>query len=191
MTKRDFEFRRLRKAEAEAILSWRFEPEYDYYNVKPKNRERLLREFLEPRNSYYSMLDENDQMLAYCCYGRSARVYGGDYSVEALDMGLTMRPNMTGQGFGSSFAKAVVEHGIRKFSPGLLRVTIARFNERAIRVWEKNDFVVCSEFDRPADRRKFKILYRRAGHQQDAERILSVSGGADTNNTRNDTGILE
>ncbi len=154
-------FRRLEREETEAILRWTYESPYDLYNHRPADRDMLLREFLEAENFYFALLDEQDDLVAYCCYGTSARVNGGDYSVEALDLGLTVRPDLTGRGLGSSFAKAVIEHGIRTFSPEMLRVTIARFNKRAVRVWERNDFSLGTMFERPLDKRKFMMLLRR------------------------------
>ena len=98
-------FRRLEREETEAILRWTYESPYDLYNHRPADRDMLLREFLEAENFYFALLDEQDDLVAYCCYGTSARVNGGDYSVEALDLGLTVRPDLTGRGLGSSFAE--------------------------------------------------------------------------------------
>lgn len=60
--------------------------------------------------------------------------------LPALDIGLGLRPDLTGQGHGSEYINAVIDFIQPTYPPGRLRVTIAEFNTRALRVWEKAGF---------------------------------------------------
>lgn len=90
------------------------------------------------------------------CFGPDARVPGGDYAADALDVGMGVRPDLTGQGRGLDF----VNIGSRKFAPAEFRVTVAEFNKRALRVWKKAGFRVVQTFQKEQSRRVFVVLMR-------------------------------
>ena len=60
--------------------------------------------------------------------------------MPALDIGLGVRPDLTGKGRGSDYLNAVIDFAQRTYGPERLRVTIAAFNTRARRVWEGAGF---------------------------------------------------
>lgn len=62
-----------------------------------------------------------------------------------------VRPDLTGRGLGQSFVEAVVEFATQTHAPESLRLTVAAFNRRAIRVYEKCGFTVTQTFGRSAD----------------------------------------
>jgi [ribosomal protein S18]-alanine N-acetyltransferase len=133
---------------AREFLQWRYEPPYDIYNCPPADLEEALQYNIDSKNNVYSMFDENDELVAYCSYGGDAQVPGGDYSEDALDVGLMVKPELTGRGLGAAFAGEVIKNGIERYVPKKLRVTIAAFNKRAIRTWEKNGFQQTQTFKR-------------------------------------------
>ena len=71
-----------------------------------------------------------------------------------------MRPNLTGQGYGSDFAAAAMNFAIKIFQPPVFRVTIAAFNLRARRVWEKNGFHQVQTFIHQGSKREFVVLIK-------------------------------
>jgi RimJ/RimL family protein N-acetyltransferase len=73
-------------------------------------------------------------------------VPGGDYSTPALDIGLGVRPDLTGRGLGFDYVNAVIDFAYRTYTPDRLRVTIAAFNARARRVWERAGFELIGKF---------------------------------------------
>lgn len=85
-------------------------------------------------------MDENSELVAYCSFGQDGQVTGADYRDQALDIGMGIRPDLTGRGKGAEYAKAVLEFADSFFKPKAFRVTIAAFNKRAIRVWQKLGF---------------------------------------------------
>ncbi len=82
---------------------------------------------------------------------------------EVLDVGVGMRPDMTGQGLGCRFVAAVLEFAAQKFAPRILRATIAGFNRRSARVFESLGFERMCRFERLADGLEFWQLEKRIG----------------------------
>ena len=157
-----FSFRPIDEAGVRAIFAWRYPPPYDIYNLSAGRIEEDLPVFLDPDNAYYCLYDEAGSLVAFCCFGPEARVPGGDYSASALDVGLGVRPDLTGQGQGSVYAQAVLDFGAN-WTPAAFRVTVAEFNQRARRVWEKLGFRFVERFARSRDGMPFVILARETG----------------------------
>lgn len=145
------------EASARKFLGWKYEHPYEIYNYSPEHFAEDLAYHLDPANNMHSMY-RGDELVGYCSYGRDAQVPGGDYSEEALDIGMMIKPELTGQGQGSNYANAVIQNGISKYHPRKLRVTILESNLRAIRVWEKNGFQTAKSFSREKDNLGFVIL---------------------------------
>jgi RimJ/RimL family protein N-acetyltransferase len=155
-----FIFHPIKAVDVYLITSWRYEPPYDIYNLAPPDEESV-RIFLDTQNAYYSITDEHGDLVAFCCFGAEGQVPGGDYSVEALDIGMGMRPDLTGQGRGLTYVKAVLDFARRTFDPTAFRVTVAKFNKRALRVWQKAGFRPVQTFQRSQDGLDFVILLRK------------------------------
>jgi GNAT superfamily N-acetyltransferase len=152
----------MEEASARAILCWRYDPPYDVYNLDPDPKGTELGLLLDPDNRYYTLASEAGDLEAFCCFGPDAQVPGGDYASAALDIGLGVRPDLTGQGQGLAYALAVCDYARRTFAPTAFRVTVARFNRRAQRVWEKAGFVRGQAFEREPDGLPFVVLSRDA-----------------------------
>ena len=158
-----FTFHPMNEINARAILNWRYDAPYDLYNSDSDNIEEDVQVFLDPQNVYHTITDRQGALVAYCCFGPDAQVRGGDYGTGALDIGLGMRPDLTGQGRGLTFVSAVLDFARRTFTPTAFRVTVAEFNKRALRVWEKAGFQPGQTFQRSRDVMPFVVLGREGG----------------------------
>jgi [ribosomal protein S18]-alanine N-acetyltransferase len=156
-------FRPLGYAAARRVLTWRYEPPYDFYNPPEVLRDLDVAFLADPANGYWGIFSPLDDLVAFCCYGADAQVPGGDYPACALDVGMGLRPDLTGQGLGLGFAQAVLAHAGGQLAPARFRVTVAAFNGRALRVWEKAGFQRTQVFPRPPDGMRFVVLVRAAG----------------------------
>jgi len=143
---------------AREFLQWQYEAPYDIYNCPPDESEEAIQYNSDPKNNVYGMFNQEGELVGYCSYGPDARVPGGDYSETALDIGLMIKPELTGRGRGEGFVKEVIRNGVDKYSPVKLRVTIAAFNRRARRVWEQNGFQPSQQFKRSNDGMGFVIM---------------------------------
>lgn len=155
-------FRPMDETAASAIVQWKYEPPYEVYNFSLEDREDFIRYLVEPENALYGMFAEDGDLIGFCGFGKDGQVPGGDYTSEALDIGMGIRPDLTGQGKGSEYVEAVLDFGRRAFQSAKLRVTIAEFNLRARRVWEKAGFQTMETFYREGKEQQFVILVREA-----------------------------
>ena len=129
------------RADAQAISRWRYDRPYAVYNGSPASIASLL----EPRYLYHSVHDGHGDLVGYFCFGEDARVSAGRRSgvyesEDALDVGLGMRPDLTGRGLGEKFVRAGLQFAGETYSPPAFRLTVATFNHRAIRVYERAGF---------------------------------------------------
>ncbi len=129
------------------FLKWRYAPPYDVYNLAPENVEAEIAYFLDPAHACHGIFDETGTFIGLCTFGKDGQVPGGDYSAPALDIGLAIHPDQTGQGRGSAYVQAVLHFARQTFDPPALRVTIAAFNQRALYVWEKAGFRRGQQFE--------------------------------------------
>lgn len=132
--------------EAAEILKWRYPYPYDFYNNDMSDES--MTEMLD--GTYHVIREENEAAFGFYCTGNSAQVPVGRtigaYPEGFVDFGLGMRPAETGQGKGSEFF-AFVQEEISRSHPKLqLRLTVATFNKRAIRLYEKFGFIKEHEF---------------------------------------------
>jgi [ribosomal protein S18]-alanine N-acetyltransferase len=155
-------------AEAREVLAWHYEAPYDIYNIynaDPAHIEESVAGLVDPANQYFVASDAEGRILGYCCFGPDARVPGGDYrDPDWLDVGLGMRPDLTGQGRGLVFFSAVLDFGRERLGARRYRLSVAAFNGRAIRVYERAGF-------REAGR------FRRGGRTDDLEFVVMLGNG--------------
>ncbi len=151
----------MNEAAAYQVLHWRYDAPYNIYDlvIRPSDTEIVIQFFLDPENAYYRIDNEQGELLAFCCFGLDAQVEGGDYMAPALDLGMGVRPDLTGNGMGIHFANAVIDFARQMFAPSAYRVTIAGFNGRAMRVWEKAGFHLTQHFP-AANGRPFVVMVR-------------------------------
>ncbi|SFD08184.1 Acetyltransferase (GNAT) domain-containing protein [Bacillus sp. 491mf] len=127
--------------EAREINTWQYEAPYELYSFTGKDE--TLKELLD--GTYYGVCDEQDEFIGYFCFGDNAQVPGGRdaklYTGERIvDIGLGMKPALTGKGLGISFLQAGLRFAKEEFRPEKIRLSVAVFNERAIHLYMKMGF---------------------------------------------------
>jgi RimJ/RimL family protein N-acetyltransferase len=144
------------------LAAWRYEPPYDMYNIPaaPENMLDIIAFLVDPENAYVRIDNERGELEAFGCFGLDAQVPGGDYRDDALDLGLGVRPDLTGRGLGAGYALALVEHARAHYALRAVRVTIAGFNVRAQRAWQKAGFVHTQTFADDRNGRPYVVLTR-------------------------------
>ena len=134
----------LPEADARSILEWRYAPPYDWYNPPPLSDEAVAN-LTDPQWQFHSIKAGNN-LVGYVSFGNDGRVTGGDYSDPAIDIGLGVAPTLTGRGLGTVVLQAILEFAQTTFQSPAARLTVARFNQRAIRLYERAGFQPTQEF---------------------------------------------
>ncbi|QQE81293.1 GNAT family N-acetyltransferase [Alicyclobacillus sp. SO9] len=139
------------RTEAESIVNWAYDEPYSLYDLNGSSE--ALEELL---NQDYSTVYATDEgLVGFYCTGPAAQVpagwdegaYGGsDDGRPFLDFGIGMRPGLTGQGLGTFFLGHVLKDLTAEENSLRLRLTVATFNRRAIRLYEKFGFQYVMDF---------------------------------------------
>jgi RimJ/RimL family protein N-acetyltransferase len=128
-------YRRLEQDDARAIARWRYPAPYDAYS-RPFRDPELVTLLLEPDAAYYALLDDEGGLVGYFCLGAASRIAGGAYPGKGLDLGVALRPDLTGLGQAAGFVRAVMRRLAREHSAEWVRVTVEAWNKRALRLCE-------------------------------------------------------
>lgn len=128
-----FQFVPMSDEHALAIAAWHYDPPYDFYDWTADADD--LAELLDPeqrRDHYFAVLDEHDALIGFfACHRRK----------DAVEIGLGLRPDITGRGLGLPFVEAGMAFARERFAPSRsFELAVAAFNERAIRVYERAGF---------------------------------------------------
>lgn len=153
----------LEEHQARDILSWEYPSPYDFYNPSvDAHYEHYVKQFLDPALNFHAVIDDSGTMIGFCSFGSDGQVIGGDYGDDALDIGVGMRPESTGKGKGAAFFGAILGFSLESLSPEFFRLTVAKFNRRALKLYGNFDFRIESEFFEHSTDVPYLILVRAA-----------------------------
>lgn len=128
--------RPLTPAESRAVVAWRYAPPFDRHDLSVDALPVLLaREPAGDRPEGYLPVLEGEELVAFACLGAEGRVPGQPSAdpVEVLDVGVGVRPDRLGQGFGTAVLRQVVELAATlRPRPRRLRAAVAADNERSL-----------------------------------------------------------
>ena len=127
-----YRFRKMEDEEATQISGWHYDPPYDFYDATSDPDD--LDELLDPRHrkdAYFSVFDDDGVLVGFFQFERDNKT---------VDVGLGMRPDLTGRGLGVAYLLAGLEFARRRYSPERFTLSVATFNERAILVYERAGF---------------------------------------------------
>lgn len=131
------QFRKPTVSDIEDILTWKYEGEYSFYdNSIQKEKIDMIKSYICSDNAF-SIYNEQDKLVGNCSFY---------YIEEFFCVGLQMRPDITGKGFGTQFVESIINFGRQKYDLDYIDLTVAKFNKRAIRIYEKLGFKVVEEF---------------------------------------------
>jgi ribosomal-protein-alanine N-acetyltransferase len=125
-------FRPMSDGEAREISGWSYEHPYDFYDAT--SDEDDLAELLDPerrKDAYFSAFDEEGALVGFFQFEAEG---------STVDVGLGLRPDLTGAGVGLDFLLAGLEFARKRFSPTRFTLAVTTFNERAILVYERAGF---------------------------------------------------
>ncbi len=140
-------------AYAEEMAFWKYEGEYSFYD---RNGETDY-----PEGEAFACLNEAGELIGHFSFGEDARiptVESNVYEKGYLDLGLGLRPDLCGKGLGEKFVRRGMEFGGQMFSARRFRLSVACFNKRAIKVYERCGFTVKCEVTNSYFQNRFTIM---------------------------------
>jgi [ribosomal protein S18]-alanine N-acetyltransferase len=151
-------------AYAGGIVTWRYPPPYDCYDMTAADPSFIA----SPVSGFFALVGR-DELIGFRSFGVDGQVPGGEYDDSALDTGGGLRPDLTGRGLGRQAITTGLEFGRREFAPSAFRVTVASFNQRALRVLRSLGFRDVSSFRALTDGRDFEILVLNTAEMKSGE----------------------
>jgi ribosomal-protein-alanine N-acetyltransferase len=143
MTIMAFMFRPLRWDDALAVARWHYPAPYELYDLGriPLLVGVSLHWLLAPlsRLGFFAVRSGDDPLVGVFSFHRQG---------QTVELGLALRPDLTGRRIGLEFVEAGMEFARRTFAPATFRLDVATFNQRAIRVYERAGFVPGPRFIR-------------------------------------------
>ncbi len=133
----NLEFRKPIEADSREVATWKFEGEYSFYD---NDKTELKKEWalnLHKEENTYAIYNEDNELIGNCCF---------EFDEEGVSFGVQMKPSLTGKGMGVEVVTALLEFGREKYKFTEISLLVAKFNRRAIKVYEKLGFTVSEEF---------------------------------------------
>lgn len=147
----------LTRDQAVDVCTWRYPAPYDCYDMTDAAPDELV----DPELGFHA-LTAGGRLVGFRSFGPDGRVPGWEYDDSALDTGGGLHPDLVGQGLGREAIRAGLAHGRTRFAPPAFRMTVARFNLRALRVVESLGFARAGHFQAPTGVH-YEVLVRPEG----------------------------
>ncbi len=146
--------RPLTGADAAQICRWHYPPPYHFYDLGEEVLPELLRWI-----AHYQAITRQSELIGFFATGKEVcQIPGGRYPEGPLDIGIGLRPDLTGRGLGEPLLRQILA-GLRE---PRLRLTVAEFNARAITVYHRLGFRWAGRFV-SSQQVPFWIMERYAG----------------------------
>ena len=145
-----FTFNKMKREDAHRISSWHYEAPYDFYDSDRDPED--LAELLNPQSwqeSYYSVFNEENELVGLFVFKRDS---------QTVEVGLGLRPDLTGKGLGRTFLNAGLAFGQEHFPVKVWSLSVATFNKRAIHLYEQVGFTPLNTFMHHTNDAEFEFL---------------------------------
>lgn len=150
------------EAAAKEIAEWNYPDIYAIYSFDGSNE--VVQELLN--GQYYVAFATDHQIIGYICVDESARIRTVETDVymdeTMMDIGLGIHPALCGKGGGAKFLASAITFLNEQFNCSSYRLTVADFNRRAIKVYERVGFQCSRVIHQTSTNKHFQIMiYRR------------------------------
>lgn len=121
---------------------WKYDGKYSFYNMTedPEDYEEIISPLLR-ENKYFQVI-RNDELFGFFVLEQMA---------DIVDMGVGIKPELTGNGFGVQFILLILDYIKENYSVSTVRLGVAKFNTRAQKVYEKVGFTKTREYQQPTN----------------------------------------
>ncbi|WP_261384286.1 GNAT family N-acetyltransferase [Planococcus sp. CPCC 101016] len=138
------------KQAEEIAANWHYAGEYSFYDMDADQED--LQAFLDQkmRKESYFIIKQNNEVIGFYSF-----IPVGN---NTIDIGLGMKPNLTGNGKGFEFLKVGLDFAKSKYDPEQIILSVATFNKRAIKVYKKIGFKEVEYFMQTTNGGNFEFL---------------------------------
>jgi len=140
---------------AEDVAKWHYPGIYTFYDLDQDPED--YQEFMDPAGwpeTYFAVLDDVDDLVGFFAF---------ECAEGTLVLGLGLRPDLTGRGRGEAFVAAGLDFAAKRFAPRGFELSVASFNERAIRVYERLGFTRTRTFQQETNGGTHEFVEMRRG----------------------------
>jgi RimJ/RimL family protein N-acetyltransferase len=116
---------------ANEVAGWRYEPPYDFYDLASDPADEAAMRDPARAGLCRAVFGESDRLEAFWYF---------DWHGDVVEVGVGLRPDLTGRQLGESFLRAQLEYASHNWQPESFRLFVAAWNERAIRLYERLGF---------------------------------------------------
>ena len=129
---------------AREVATWHYEPPWDFYDLASDPADAA--EMRDPAHagSFRAVLGDDGLLEAFWYFDRHD---------DVVEVGIVLRPDLTGRGRGEPFLLDQLEYASQQWQPLTFRLFVAAWNERAIRLYRRLGF---SEMGR--ETRRFELV---------------------------------
>ena len=113
------------------VATWHYEPPYDFYDLASDPEDEAAMRDPARAEHHRAVLDDDGRLDAFWYFDRHG---------DVVEVGIGLRPDLTGRGPGESFLRAQLEYASQSWQPAMFRLFVAAWNERAIRLYERLGF---------------------------------------------------
>ncbi len=113
------------------VVKWHYEPPYDFYDLASDPDDAAAMADPARADHRRGVLGEDESLDAFLWF---------DWHDDVVEVGIGLRPDLTGRGLGESFMRAQLEYASQQWRPATFRLFVAAWNERAIRLYERLGF---------------------------------------------------
>lgn len=117
------------------VSNWHYDDVYSFYDMAADEDD--LRIFMDTKNWQNitkAVLNENDELVGWASFYTEN---------DEFWLSLGLRPDLTGRGLGEEFVTRCVEYAVSqyKLTEHAIRLYVALFNQRAIKVYQRAGFI--------------------------------------------------
>ncbi|MGD7022365.1 GNAT family N-acetyltransferase [Rossellomorea vietnamensis] len=132
----------------EIAYRWKYDGEFSFYDMTEDEED--LAEFLQSDRTGYYTVKKEEEWIGYYCFEESGR--------GEIEIGLGMKPELTGNGLGLEFFQQGIEFALEQYGPAELFLSVAAFNQRAIKVYQKAGFIPVKTFIQDTNGSSFEFV---------------------------------
>ncbi|GAB2914268.1 hypothetical protein GCM10027047_10330 [Rhodococcus aerolatus] len=138
-------------AEAAVLATWVYPPPWDHYSHDRVDPAVFLRR--GGGEGYHPPVDDDGTLVGFSVLGAEARIPAQAAEPGTVDLGIGVRPDLTGRGVGTALLARGVELARTRPGSRRVRVVVATDNARSLALCRRADLAPLRELEGPGGRR--------------------------------------